>query len=103
MRSNDSFAHAHEPGTQAVCPDALSTDARALKEKVQFVREHFRLAQSGGSGELDEPHPLRGLELLDDAARGVAFVRQFDCSIGQRAAALIDAGSRHLTARRPGS
>ena len=44
MGSNDGFAHAYEPGTKTVCPDALSADARTLKKKMQFVREHFRLA-----------------------------------------------------------
>ena len=44
MRSNNGFAHAHEPGTKTICADALSADARTLKEKMQFVRKHLRLA-----------------------------------------------------------
>ena len=39
MRCNDRFRHAHEPGTKAVRSDALSADARALKEKVQSWAE----------------------------------------------------------------
>src|SRR3954469_12296791 len=98
MRSNDSFAHAYQSGAKTIRPDALRADPRTLKEKMQFVREHFRLAQSGRPGELHEPHPLRGLELLDDAASRMAFVRQFDRGIGERAAALVDAGDviRHI-------
>ena len=38
MCGNYRFAHAYEPSTKAVCRDALGADARALKEKVQFVR-----------------------------------------------------------------
>jgi hypothetical protein len=98
VRCNDGFRHAHEPGTKAVCSDALRADARALKEKVQFVREHFRFAQSGGSGQLDELHSLRRLVFLDDATGRVAFFRELDRGIGERAAALVGAGDviRHF-------
>jgi hypothetical protein len=58
----------------------------------------FRLAQPGRTAERNEPIAVRGLALLNDAARRMIFFRQLNRRVGERATALVGIGDvvRHL-------
>lgn len=57
--------HSYVPVAKPPQAHALLCHSRTFEQQKQFVRQHFRLCQRGGTVKLNEAVPLRGLKGLD--------------------------------------
>jgi hypothetical protein len=88
MGGHHRLAHVQEPRCKSFGSAALSGNAGSLQKEMQFVGQHFGLAQAGLLAQPHQPRSLRPLILLDNPPGGVILLGQFDRSVGERAAAL---------------
>jgi hypothetical protein len=72
--SNHCFAHAQKPSCKSFGADALCSNAGSLKEQVQFVSQHFGVAQAGILAQPHEVRAVRPLEFFDHPPGWVILV-----------------------------
>src|SRR5690349_4708827 len=96
MRCDQRLADPYDPRAQAVGSDALRGDPRSLQHQIELISEQLRLCKTGRLTERDESRAPRDLVLLDDAARRMILLRQFDRGIGERASASAGCVIRHV-------